>query len=149
MTIRKINLVAPNSEAAQRQAWISLMNGMQQDAFNPFLGTTPTAAGFNNVDKYWGYFFAFGPVVFFSITLTSVTTLTWTATKALQLPFASATTSSGWDANYGKTFPATASGGGNATKDRFSFATTSTIAAEVGNAGAGGNVNISGWYFRA
>lgn len=146
--VRKVNFISPSEKEAGPSNWVTLVQSTEQNTFDPFFGTTPATAGFTNVSKYQGYYYVWGPIVFFSIALYSATTVVWTATKALKLPFKAATNSDGSQLENGKTYPATAKGGGNATKDRFSFTDTKTLGAEAGNAGAGTNVNISGWYFR-
>lgn len=148
MTIKKINLIAPNDESAIRQYVITMSNNFKQDSFDPFSGTTAVAAGFGNVSSYTGFYHTNGPIIYFSICLNSASTLTWAAGNKLKLPFSMGTTSTSVQVQNGLTFEATAKGGGNATKDRFSFFDAKTLSAEVGHAGAGTNLNISGWYFR-
>lgn len=149
MTTRKIPLRPPRDELTSLRNWHTLIGEIQQAEFDPFFGTTAVAAGFTNVDDSWGYYFTFGPLVFFSISLYSAGSITWAAASLLKLPFQAAQRGTSFYLEYGKQFPATGTGSGNASIDVFNLQSV-TLSAEAGKGGggAGGDVNISGWYFR-
>jgi len=147
---QRILLNPPINEVQQALNWKNLIDGIQQREFDPFYGTTPLAAGFTDVGTYWGYYFLFGPIVHFSITLLNSggTSVRWTAGSAMQIPYQAATRGTNLLESH-KNFPATERQHPGVVQDWFYIQST-TIVSAGGHTGAGASddTNISGWYFR-
>ncbi len=145
----------PSDLAASNQNWETAIAGQKSGAYDPFLGTTPVANLFTNVDLYWGTYHCDGPVVFFSVVLASTTGgvyVAWPTGATVTLPFKVAyrgNTGSAWDVlEAGKAFPATTFGGGDS--DWFKHDNNKILSAINGHTSPPNspNVCISGWYFR-
>jgi hypothetical protein len=128
-----------------------MQDNIVQKEFDPFFNTTPVAAGFTDVGNYWGYYFIFGPICYFSITLihSGGASVRWPAGSAMQIPVPASMRGATYLLEDHKCFPATERQHPNVVQDWFYIQPT-TIVAAGGHTGAGASddTNVSGWYFR-
>lgn len=148
---QRFQFIPPGDEITNGKNWKHLLDNIQQKEFDPFYNTTPATEGFSDVDSYWGYYFLFGPICFFSVTLipTGGNAVTWTAGAAILLPYAASYRGPTYLLEEAKSFPATNPGHTGTVADWFVLAPTS-ILADNGHGAHGGNekMQVSGWYFR-
>lgn len=98
------------TEERQRN-WEQFIDNTPCFEFNPFYPSDdPVGAGFSGVSSYWGTYAAFGPLVFFSITLLG-TAITWGVSSVVRLPITYALRTATIAQQQGVAFPATQQSG--------------------------------------
>jgi hypothetical protein len=149
MSTRAFKFSLPINEAQQSNNWKILIDNVVQQEFDPFFGTTPATEGFTNVGDYWGYYFVFGPLVFFSIVLLNDGggSVRWGAGDILKLPFEAATRGSNLLEKH-KSFPATEPTHSGTVQGWFYLQSNTIVAVAAHSSGSSDDTNISGWYFR-
>ena len=142
--MRKISFIPPNTTEDQQKNWMTLINSMEQQEWDPFLGTTMAAQDFTAGTLESSIYYTVGPLVFFSLAFGNVA---WDPGANILMPYGRALRP-GQVVQYEYFFQAYSYSQPEAA-DTFTFRDgPSRLEALGGSGGTYGEIGINGWYFR-